>query len=69
MENLVFVPNMCQSVLKVTREFHISIGHNDLRQIMQFDNTVKEYLSNSISIGSSRTMKKMGHFEEKKDPR
>jgi len=31
-ENFSFVPIMCQSVPKVTREFHISIEHNDLRQ-------------------------------------
>jgi len=35
---------------EVTRKFHISIRHNGLGQIMQFDNTVKEYFSNPKSI-------------------
>ena len=49
---------------KVTCEFD-SLGHNDLRQTMKFDDTVKEYLGNSRGAGSSRTREKKAILEKR----
>ena len=55
---------MPKGLPKITSELNIPIGHNDLRQIVQFNDAIEKDFGYSRDVRSMEVRQEVGHFRK-----